>query len=64
MLVFLTRVPEIYASTAALSRATSAQNHPHANKSAEVMLTKIFVHDSLQRINHALNQLEWLVFTF
>ena len=35
-----------------------AQKHPGANAASEITLAKIFVHDSMQRVKNALDQLE------
>lgn len=48
---------EIFASSAALSRASAAQKHPYANNEAEIMLAKLYVFDALKRIHAALDQI-------
>jgi len=49
---------DIYASAATMSRATKVQGTANPDKDAEIVLARIFLHESLRRINNALDELE------
>merc|ERR1712130_81953 len=48
---------EIFASAAVLSRASGAQNHPSTDKDTEITLAKIYIFESLKKINNALDDI-------